>query len=87
MCHSSICHYRCVTSQCVTIYIYLHILASFVYVVPKSDVLIVAAEKMASIYFLCPKTYPEIEVTFAYSLSIGSEAPEDLLAGIGFYFV
>ena len=54
--------------------------------VPKSDVLIVAAEKMASIYFLSPKTYPEIEVTFAYSFCIGSEAPEDLLAGIGHNF-
>ena len=57
------------------------------YVVPKSDVLIVAAKKMASIYFLYPKTYPEIEVTFAYSFSIGSEEPEDMLAGIGYHYI
>ena len=62
---------------------YLHILASVVYVVPKSDVLIVAAKKMASIYFLCPKTYPEIEVTFAYSFITGLKSPCDISAGIG----
>ena len=49
--------------------------------VPNSDVLIVIVERIAYIYFLFPKTYPEIEVTFAYSFSVGAEAPQDILAG------
>lgn len=64
---------------------YLHtciiLTADIVYMVPKSNALVVVDKGNASFYHLVEATWPLILVTLAYQLRITNETPEDILAG------
>ena len=53
----------------------------FIYLVPQSDVLLVADKKTVSVYFVNEKGRQLLEVTLAFRISIGSDFPDDLIAG------